>query len=68
MIKHNIELRKNIVTHQQSNDFYRFSNDVRNWKSVLYMHPKKKEICLNNIEKCLQKYFSNHVSIIHQYY
>jgi hypothetical protein len=58
----------NILTYQQSNDSHTFSNDVRNWKSVLYIHSKKKEICLDEIEGYLQKYFSNHMSLIHQYY
>ncbi len=54
-------------TYQQSNDLYTFSDDVRNWKSVLYVHTKKKEISRNDIETYLRKYFSNHMAILRQY-
>jgi hypothetical protein len=54
---------KRLHTYQQSNDFYTFSNDVSNWKSVLCIHSKKKEIYLNEIEY----YLRNHMSIMDQY-
>jgi hypothetical protein len=61
-------LDKRLNTFQQSNNFVTYSNDVSNWKTVVCIHSKKKEICLNEIECYLRKYFSNHISIINQYY
>jgi len=60
MNKKKILLDKRLYTYQQS-------NDVSNWKSVLCIHSKKKEIDFNEIESYLRKYFSNHMSIIDQY-
>lgn len=49
---------------QQTNDFYTFSDDVINWKKVLCIHSKKKQIGLKEIEYYLRDYFSNHQDFI----
>ncbi|CAF0774213.1 unnamed protein product [Rotaria sordida] len=53
--------------YQQSNEFSTFSNNLRNWKSVSNIYSKKKLLYLDEIKPYLQKYFINHMSIIHQY-
>ena len=55
-------------TDHQSSSFYGFSNNVRNWRSVSNFYPQKTEIDLNRIKNYLQSYFTNHTSIIRQYF
>jgi hypothetical protein len=57
--------KKIVQFNKRSNDDYIrvYSNDVSNWKSVLCVHTKKKEICRKDIECHLRKYFSNHMTL-----
>ncbi len=52
---------KNLLDYQQVN------NDVTNWKFVLCVHTKKKEISRDDIECHLRKYFANHMSSFQEY-
>ncbi|CAF2033849.1 unnamed protein product [Rotaria magnacalcarata] len=64
--KNNI-LENRLRTSQQSNEFRMRSNNLRNWKSVSNIFSKKKLTSLDEIKCHLQKYFINHMSIVHQH-
>lgn len=49
-----------------SNELNTFSSNLRNWKSVSNIYLKKKGLGLDDIKSYLRKYFTNHMSIIHQ--